>query len=257
MVKPRGPLRLAFPHPQWRRGRLNWRPCEQGHREPTDSDYTSACACPLPANFCHLPFMDFFLVALITATGAYMLKSAEQRKRIALLGSHLSQYQIEKLMESLSSGYLRALGESDASRRDQIWQLQESTETQLCDQFNRFVTTFAKVDAADTRVSKIALAFPFADRLFPAATFDLRKAFAIHAKGFTQTTQNAMGRSPRDKAFTMSAELFLMQHTCHWFCKSKTIASARLMARHQSTYEQVLASVSPATREAYRALVGA
>ena len=66
-----------------------------------------------------------------------------------------------------------------------------------------------------------------------------------------------MGRSPRDKAFTMSAELFLMQHTCHWFCKSKTVASARLMARHKTTYEQVLASVAPATRDAYRALTGA
>ena len=42
--------------------------------------------------------MDFFLLTLISATGFYMLKSAEQRKRITLLGSHLSQYQIEKLM---------------------------------------------------------------------------------------------------------------------------------------------------------------
>ena len=101
------------------------------------------------------------------------------------------------------------------------------------------------------------MALPFADKLFPAATFDVRKAFAIHAKGFTQAAQNAMGRSPRDKAFTMSAELFLMQHTCHWFCKSKTVASARLMARHKTTYEQVLASVAPATRDAYQKLLAA
>ena len=55
----------------------------------------------------------------------------------------------------------------------------------------------------------------------------------------------------------MSAELFLMQHTCHWFCKSKTVASARLMARHKTTYEQVLASVAPATRDAYQKLLAA
>ena len=201
--------------------------------------------------------MELFVLALMTATGVYALKSSQQRKRITLLGSHLSQYQIEKLMESLTSGYLRALGEGDTARRDQIWQLQESSETQLCEQFNRFVTEFAKVDEAATRVSKIAVALPFADRLFPAATFDVRKAFAIHAKGFTQAAQNAMGRSPRDKAFTMSAELFLMQHTCHWFCKSKTVASARLMARHKTTYEQVLASVAPATRDAYQKLLAA
>jgi len=54
----------------------------------------------------------------------------------------------------------------------------------------------------------------------------------------------------------MSAELFLMQHTCHWFCKSKVVASARMLARHQTAYAQLVASVAPATREAYTALVG-
>ena len=71
--------------------------------------------------------MDFFLLTLISATGFYMLKSAEQRKRITLLGSHLSQYQIEKLMETLSDGYLRALGEKDAARREQVWALLASS----------------------------------------------------------------------------------------------------------------------------------
>ncbi|MDZ4361403.1 MAG: hypothetical protein U1B84_34175, partial [Variovorax sp.] len=63
-------------------------------------------------------------------------------------------------------------------------------------------------------------------------------------------------RSPKSKAFTMSAELFLMQHTCHWFCKSKAVASARMLTRHQTSYEQLLEAVSPETRNAYRALVG-
>lgn len=201
--------------------------------------------------------MDFFLLTLISATGFYMLKSAEQRKRITLLGSHLSQYQIEKLMETLSDGYLRALGEKDAARREQVWALLASSEAQLCSQFSRFVAEFAKVDEVSTRVSKIPVAVPFANQLLPAATFDLRKVFAVHANGLAQAAQNTDGRSPRDKAFTMSAELYLMQHTCHWFCKSKTVASARLMARHKTTYEQVLASVAPATRDAYRALTGA
>jgi hypothetical protein len=57
-------------------------------------------------------------------------------------------------------------------------------------------------------------------------------------------------------AFTISAELFLMQHTCHWFCKSKTVASARVLARHKTTYEQLVAAVAPDTRAAYCALVG-
>ncbi|MCY1373545.1 hypothetical protein D9M69_608290 [compost metagenome] len=54
----------------------------------------------------------------------------------------------------------------------------------------------------------------------------------------------------------MSAGLFLMQHTGHWFCKSKAVASARMLTRHQTSYEQLLEAVSPETREAYRALVG-
>ena len=201
--------------------------------------------------------MELFVLALMSATGVYMLKSAEQRKRITLLGSHLSQYQIEKLMETLSDGYLRALGEKDAARREQVWALLARSEAQLCSQFSRFVAEFAKVDEVSTRVSKIPVAVPFANQLLSAATFDLRKVFAVHAKGLAQAAQNTDGRSPRDKAFTMSAELYLMQHTCHWFCKSKTVASARLMARHKTTYEQVLASVAPATRDAYRALTGA
>ena len=66
----------------------------------------------------------------------------------------------------------------------------------------------------------------------------------------------AAGQQPaRERAFTLSAELFLMQHSCHWFCRSRTIASARLLARHQTPHAQVLASVSPETRNAYAALV--
>jgi hypothetical protein len=49
----------------------------------------------------------------------------------------------------------------------------------------------------------------------------------------------------------MMGEMFLMQHSCHWFCKSKTIASARMLAQHQTRYEQALAAVNPETREAY------
>ena len=45
-----------------------------------------------------------------------------------------------------------------------------------------------------------------------------------------------------------------MQHSCHWFCKSKAVASARLVLRHKTSHEQVLAAVAPDTRRAYVAL---
>jgi hypothetical protein len=105
-------------------------------------------------------------------------------------------------------------------------------------------------------VSKLPLAIPFAYKLFPAATFDLREALVIHARGIAEVMRNEAGRTPKSKAFTMSAELFLMQHTCHWFCKSKTVASARMLARHKTSYEQLLDAVSPATRRAYGTLIG-
>ncbi|WP_332776471.1 hypothetical protein [Polaromonas sp.] len=200
--------------------------------------------------------MEIFSLVLLLAVGIYLLKKSEQRKRIALLGSYLGHYQIEKLMETLADGYLRALGEDDPERREQIWRYLDTAETQLCQQFNQFCAEFSRLDAADTRVSTLALGVPYAAKLFPNATFDLRKALAIHAHGLTQAANNPLHRTPKDKAFTLSAELFLMQHTCHWFCNSKAVASARLMARHQTTHAQVLASVAPETRSAYQVLTG-
>ncbi len=200
--------------------------------------------------------MDMFILTMLVAAAAYILKTKDERKRIALLGSHLGNYQIEKLMESLTEGYGRALGEADASRREQIWHLLSSSEIKLSDQFNRFVVDFSKVDALQARVSTLALGIPYASQIFPDATFDLRQALAIHAQGINRAVENSQGRPAKAKAFTLSAELFLMQHSCHWFCKSKTVASARLMLRHQTTYEQALAAVAPETRRAYQALLG-
>lgn len=199
--------------------------------------------------------MDILTLALLIAIGSYIVNHQQQRKRIALLASHLGHYQIEKLMEALTEGYLRALGESTPERRDQIWSLLTTTESQLSEQFNRFAAEFAQVNEADARVSRFAMAIPFASQLFPATTFDMRKALAIHARGIENMARNAAHLAPRDKAFTMSAELFLMQHTCHWFCKSKTIATARMLARHKTPHEQLVDSVSPQTRSAYLALV--
>lgn len=199
--------------------------------------------------------MELFTLLTLLALGAYILKSRDQKKRIALLGSYLGKYQIEKLMESLTDGYLRALGEADLERRAQIWNMLDSAEVTLCEQFNRFVAEFSSVDAAEVRVSKLALAMPYADQLFPNATFDLQEALRIHARGIAQVAKNSQGRTQKDKAFTLSAELFLMQHTCHWFCRSKSVASARMLARHKTSYAQLVAAVSPETRKAYNALI--
>lgn len=199
--------------------------------------------------------MDIFTLAILLTAGVYFLNQQQQRKRILLLSQHLHPYQIEKLMEALTDGYLRALGESTPERRDQIWQLLTTTENQLCEQFSRFAADFAKVDEAQARVSRLALPLPLAVWWWPKATFDMRKMLTIHAQGISRAVQKRIGQSERDRAFTMSAELLLMQHTCHWFCKSHALASARMQARHQTPYTQLVASVSPETRRDYLALL--
>ena len=200
--------------------------------------------------------MEIFTLLMLIAVGIFTLKSADQKRRIGLLGKYLGKQQIEKMMETLTEGYNRALSEPDAARQTQILGLQNVTELALSEQFNRFVADFSSVDALETRVSKIGFAIPYADKIFPGATFDLRKALTIHAQGIARAVNNSLDLSPKSRAFHISAELFLMQHTCHWFCRSKTVASARLLARHKTPYAQLVGAVLPETREAYSALTG-
>ena len=199
--------------------------------------------------------MEIFTLLLLLVTGFYVLKFKDQKRRIALLAQVLGKYQIEKMMEALMQGYNRALSESDASRQSQILALQQPTEQALSEQFSRFATEFSRVDALGARVSTVGFAFAYADRLFPGSTFDLRQAFFIHAQGLARAMDNPTGLSAKSRAFHITAELFLMQHTCHWFCRSKTVASSRLLARHKTSYAQLLASVLPQTRAAYTALI--
>lgn len=194
-----------------------------------------------------------FLLSLLGIV-FFILNKRDQGTRIALLGSYLSKYQIEKLMETVVDGYMRALGEASAERQAQVWGMLSSAEITLYEQFNAFANDFAKVPQDVSRVSALGVALPYATMVFPGATFDMRQALLIHAQGIEAIAKNTE-ISQKDKAFTMTAELFLMQHTCHWFCRSKTIASARMMARHKTPHAQLLGSVSSATRQAYYALI--
>jgi hypothetical protein len=200
--------------------------------------------------------MELLFLATALAFATWMAKTRDQGQRIALLGTHLGNYEIEKHLETLTRGYLRALGEGDAERREQIWSLLRGTEQALASQFERFAAGFAKVAEADARVSSLPIGLPFAARWLPTASFDLRQALAIHARGISRAVQDGSHDSARSKAFTVMAELFLMQHTCHWFCKSRTVASARMLARHKTSYRQLIDSVGPATRASYCELIG-
>jgi len=199
--------------------------------------------------------MDIVVIAIVVAIAALVLRRQQERQRIALLAHYLGPFQIEKLMATLSEGYQRALGESDPQRQQQVWTHLLPSEQALCDQFERFAVRFASADAQSTRVSLLAWSFPWAHRLFPAASFDARKAMAIHAQGIRRAVEADPSLPAKHRAFTLSAEMFLMQHTCHWLCKSKAVASARMWMRHKTHYAQLLGAVTPDTARAYRALL--
>lgn len=198
--------------------------------------------------------MEIVLFVLI-AGGFSFFKARYQQRRIALLGGYLGRFEIEKLMQSLMDGYLRALGEENPERQSQVWSYLATQEEELCDQFRQFAEAFSVVDEADARVSKLPIALPGADQWAAWSTFDMRLALQVHAQGFALAIAPNPSLSPKDRAFTITAELMLMQHTCHWFCRSRTVASARLLARHKTRYEQVLAAVLPQTRQAYTRLL--
>ena len=207
--------------------------------------------------------MDLLLLVVLVLVVGFVLRTKAQKQRIAVLAHFLRKYDIEKLMERLVSSYMRALDEKEPARQQQIWELQTATENSLVSQFNSFAQALATspppANGATFRISTHGIPFPFsvlAEKLQgEKGSFDLRTAIRVHADGIAAVVANHEERTPKDRAFTLLAELYLMQHTCHWYCKSKAVASARMQLRNKTSYEQVLQSVSPATRNAYLALI--
>jgi hypothetical protein len=199
-----------------------------------------------------MDILTFVVLLLVAVNG---LKAFEQRKRIQLLGSYLARFQLEQLMESLMEGYLRAQGEQSPERKLQISRVLETAEETLHQQLTHLGRSLAALRGQDMGINKLPVFVPFLTQLWPAGTVDLRKMLSIHADGLQRVAANAEQLSARDRAFTLTAELLLMQHTFHWYCRSKVVASARLLMRHQTPYAQVLDSVSPPTRRAYEALL--
>ena len=197
--------------------------------------------------------VDVLLSLAIVLAAFWVVRAWLQQQRVALLAHFLSGHGIEKLIATLSEGYLRALGEADGGRREQIWTLLRTTEQALCSQMRQFAVAFAAADPAATRVSKLPIWLPLSSSL--AGSFDLRDALRVHARGICRAIDDEAAGSARDRAFAISAEMLLLQHTCHWFCRSKSVASARMLARHRTSYEQLVGAVLPQTRSDYLRLV--
>jgi len=207
--------------------------------------------------------MDLLLLVVLIMGVSFFLRTKAQKQRIAVLAHYLRDFDIEKLMERLVSSYMRALDDPDPARQQQIWDLQQPTENSLSNQFVHFAQALAKApeptNGASFRVSTQTFYFPFAHIIEKLQgnrhSFDFRTAIRIHADGISAVVANAEGLDAKERAFTLLAEMYLMQHTCHWYCKSKAVASARMQLRNQTSYEQVVQSVSPGTRNAYLALI--
>lgn len=205
--------------------------------------------------------MDLFIAALMVGAMAWSIKWRAERERVQRLALHLQPYEIEKLMQTLSEGYVRALGENDAQRRLAIWHLLEPAERKLAEQLQGLAHDFGKLPAEQARIIVLPLSWlmAFAGRLLPQLlarhSVDMRELLRLHARGVARAVE-AGGPSPSARAHKVLAEMLLTQHSCHWYCKSRAVASARLLARHQSAHQKVLASVDASTRADYLALTG-
>ena len=141
---------------------------------------------------------------------------------------------------------------AEAAPNTLLVELLRGTEELLCRQVRKLAEDFAGVEATATRVSKFPIWLPRS----PAfdKSFDMREALRMHARGIARAIEE-QGTSPKDRAYAILAEMLLMQHTCHWYCRSKSVASARMLATHRTSHEQLLGAVLPQTRQEYLALV--
>lgn len=196
--------------------------------------------------------MDTVLLILLAAIALHFVRARYQRARIVLLGRHLSSFQLERHMETLTEGYTRAIREQDPVRQLQVLEMFAQTERAVAAQMQSLADLLQKEPAESTRMGTLPFCLPYAERFLPSVTRDFRDLLQLHAAGMRHVVENEEGLDPRSRAFHLSAELYLFQHSCHWFCKSRTVADARLQMRHKVTHQKVLESVSPQTRTAYQ-----
>jgi len=196
--------------------------------------------------------MDFALTLLVVAVAWHMLRMRYQRARISLLGRHLANMKLERHMETLTQGYTRAIHEDSESRQLQVLDTFTQTENVVAANVQTLADAMQKESPRDTAMGPFAFCVPYVERVAPeAALRDFRALLHIHATGLRAVIANDAGLDPKTRAFHIAAELYLLQHSCHWFCKSRAVADARLLMRHKVDHKKVIESVSSATRAAY------
>ncbi len=195
--------------------------------------------------------MDVFLIALSLFVLWRLVCKRYQSAHIQLLAQHLLPYQLEKHIETLTQGYLRAIQTEDESRQLQIFDTLSPTEHTVAAQIQGLAQSMQTANQAQTQLCILAFCVPYVEKYLPSLTRDFRQLLLIHAEGIQHVVANEAGLSPKERAFQLSAELYLFQNSCHWFCKSRNVANARLQVQHKVSYQKTLESVSGRTRQAY------
>ncbi|NYT76474.1 hypothetical protein H0A71_05660 [Alcaligenaceae bacterium] len=196
--------------------------------------------------------METVLILLMVAAAWQVLRVQYQRTHIALLGRHLASFQLERHMESLTQGYTRAIQEQNESRQIQVLETFGQTERAVAAQVQSLANAMQKESAQATGMGILPFCIPYAERFLPAAVRDFRNLLHIHAAGLRHAVDNEDGKDAKSRAYRLSAELYLLQHSCHWFCKSRTVANARLLMQHKVNHQKVLESVCTETRSSYQ-----
>lgn len=195
--------------------------------------------------------MDITLTLSIAAVAWLLVRARYQRSHIAVLGQHLAGLQLERHMETLTQGYSRAIHEDSDTRQLQVLETFAPTERAVAAQVQSLAEAMQKESPQAASMGALRFCVPYVERFLPTATRDFRELLHIHAAGLRHVVDNEAGWDAKSRAYHLSAELYLLQHSCHWFCKSRIVADARLIRRHQVHYQKVLDSVSAATRTAY------
>lgn len=195
--------------------------------------------------------MDAIIIILSILIVWRVLCIRYQKAHIALLGQHLAPFQLEKHIETLTQGYVRAIQADTESRQLQILDTFTQTEQAVASQIQSLADNIQKENPISTSMGILAFCLPYPERYLPSLTRDFRKLLQIHAQGIQHVVNNEAGWEPKERAFHLSAELYLFQNSCHWFCKSRNVANARLQIQHKVSHQKTVESVSDQTRQAY------
>lgn len=195
--------------------------------------------------------MDIALILLLVFAAWTALRVRYQRMHIALLGRHLASLQLERHMETLTQGYTRAIHEETETRQIQVLETFAQTERAVAAQIQKLADAMQQESKQSASMGALAFCVPYAERFLPALTRDFRELLHIHAAGLRHVVDNEEQWDIKSRAYHLSAELYLLQHSCHWFCKSRGVANTRLLLRHQVDHQKALESVSAVTRSSY------